>query len=157
MAAVLKKATGVLKADAPKGAEAPRPAETPAPRRSDGEPIRRRRDVLSSFYRAPPAAGTSDPLDINGSSFNPDAYLQKLYRQHDLGELMRKEDEFSQQMRVSNTSLFYLSLLGIRADFRMIHHMAFICLFFRRSMGTCKPLFMTTTTSLSAQQRPFVR
>ena len=69
--------------------------------KGDGEvPERRRRNILKQFYQAPPTSASSDPLDIDGSNFNPDAYLQKLYRQYDLNVLMKKEDEFSQQMKV---------------------------------------------------------
>lgn len=63
-------------------------------------PERRKRNILKQFYQAPAAAAPSDPLDIDGSAFDSTAYLARLYRQYDLNGLMKKEDEFSSQMRV---------------------------------------------------------
>jgi hypothetical protein len=55
---------------------------------------------LKAFYSKVAAAAASDPLDIDGNAFNSEAYLQKLYRQHDLSALMKKEDEFAKQIQV---------------------------------------------------------
>lgn len=72
-----------------------------APAGEDGESReRRKRAALKQFYQTPAPTASSDPLDIDGPNFNADQYLQKLYRQYDLNVLMKKEDEFGQQMRV---------------------------------------------------------
>eukprot|EP00048_Salpingoeca_helianthica_P014899 m.224118 g.224118 ORF g.224118 m.224118 type:complete len:772 (+) comp16398_c0_seq1:57-2372(+) len=59
---------------------------------------------LKAFYKAP-AAASSDPLDIDGNAFNSEAYLQKLYRQHDLNALMKKEDELAEKIRSLDTEM----------------------------------------------------
>ncbi len=40
-----------------------------------------------------------DPLDINGSTFNPDVYLTKLLKERSLTELMDKETEMVHHIR----------------------------------------------------------
>jgi hypothetical protein len=79
-----------------------------AAREPTENPERRKRSLLKQFYATPasPAAASTDPLDIDGGGFNSEAYLQKLYRQCDLNQLMRKEEEFSQQMKVQCLDIF---------------------------------------------------
>ena len=93
---------------------------SPSPRGGGGDggeegKERRKRAALKQFYQNAPSAASSDPLDIDGASFNVDGYLQKLYRQYDLSTLMKKEDEFSQQMRVSGRVRGW-RVEGVRAD-----------------------------------------
>jgi len=72
---------------------------------------RHRQDALKSYYSladdpAPPpasehAAGTSGAgsCDINGPSFEPDIYLNRLIKERSLNELMDKEAEMVQHIK----------------------------------------------------------
>lgn len=66
---------------------------------------RRRQDVLKSYYSladdtgGPPGSSPSGPCDINGPSFEPEVYLNRLIKERSLTELMDKESEMVQHIK----------------------------------------------------------
>ncbi|KAL9983794.1 hypothetical protein ACROYT_G006024 [Oculina patagonica] len=63
---------------------------------------RQRRGMLKMYYGVGEETGKSTPIDycdINGAHFKPDAFLEKLFKEKSLTELMDKETDISKQIR----------------------------------------------------------
>ncbi|KAJ7336605.1 hypothetical protein OS493_011823 [Desmophyllum pertusum] len=63
---------------------------------------RQRRGMLKMYYGVSEESGKPaviDYCDINGAHFKPDAFLEKLFKEKSLNELMDKETDISKQIR----------------------------------------------------------
>ena len=61
---------------------------------------RQRRGVLKMYYGVSDESGKAAPIDycdINGAHFKPEEYLEKLFKEKSLTELMDKEADISKR------------------------------------------------------------
>ena len=61
---------------------------------------KQRRGMLKMYYGVGEEGGKStsvDPCDINGPHFKPEVYLEKLFKEKSLNELMDKEGDVSKR------------------------------------------------------------
>ena len=76
---------------------------------------RQRRGMLKMYYGVGEESGKSTPIDscdINGAHFKPDAFLEKLFTEKSLTELMDKETDISKRKDGIVSSLtVYMNLI----------------------------------------------
>ena len=68
---------------------------------------RRKQDMLKMYYGSTNGASnpSTDPYDINGASFQPDTYLNRMLKEKGLTDLMDKEMEMTRQIKLLDSDM----------------------------------------------------
>ena len=77
---------------------------------------RQRRGMLKMYYGVAEESGgkpsTIDSCDINGAHFKPEAYLEKIFKEKSLTELLDKETDIAKRNATLGVSYLCLLLLS---------------------------------------------